>query len=106
MGNSRSPVLQMRVQSRRIFYAAVSTWIYDRYGCRADDGVGKGRPLLHWRGPPAPAGVAFPSGRDHALALPTRVINLPLARGALRHPAELAKMLCQRGHPAPDRQRD
>ena len=49
MGNSRSPVLQMRVPSRRIFYAAVTTWISDRCRRDADDGVceGRARSFIH-----------------------------------------------------------
>jgi hypothetical protein len=48
MGNSRSPILQMRVPSRRIFYAAITTWISDRCRRDADDGVVKdARSFIH-----------------------------------------------------------
>src|SRR5262249_28739552 len=46
VGNSRSPVLQMRVPSRRIFYAAITTPISDRSGQPFDGGVRRGRAFL------------------------------------------------------------
>jgi hypothetical protein len=43
----------MRVPSRRIFYAAITTWFSDRCRCGADDGVREGRAeFVHSTGKP------------------------------------------------------
>src|SRR5262245_6111655 len=106
MGNNRSPVLQMRMTSWGIFYAAITTWISARSGQPSEGCFRRGRALLWPQNRPTAAGDTHPTPPD-ALVVPQRLRRhispdpRSVGHGAATG-SDVARVLRQPRHPVPD----